>query len=151
LDDASAEDLQLILWDLAQSHHLAESQRFANLIQAELNQALGLKDRGVKQAPFRVLMGAAMPAVLVELGFISNPDEEAKLQNAEYRGKLIDALATAIVRYKALVENTALPANPPNPTAPGTPGATATPSAAGTPSAPPPASPAPKPPGTRKP
>jgi N-acetylmuramoyl-L-alanine amidase len=144
LDDASAEDLQLILWDLAQSQHLAESQRFANLIQAELNQALGLKDRGVKQAPFRVLMGAAMPAVLVELGFISNPDEEAKLQNAEYRGKLIDALATAIVRYKALVENTAAPAA-------ATPAAPGAPAAAGTPSAPPPASPTPKPPGTREP
>jgi len=75
------QDLQMILWDLAQSHHLAESQRFAGLVQAELNQALELKDRGVKQAPFRVLMGAAMPAVLVELGFISNPDEESKLQN----------------------------------------------------------------------
>ena len=70
------EDLQLILWDLAQSHHLAESQRFANLIQGELNQTLQLRDRGVKQAPFRVLRGAAMPAVLVELGFLSNPDEE---------------------------------------------------------------------------
>jgi N-acetylmuramoyl-L-alanine amidase len=93
------QDLQMILWDLAQSHHLAESQRFAGMVQAELNQALDLKDRGVKQAPFRVLMGAAMPAVLVELGFISNPDEEAKLQNPAYRADLIDALVRAIGRY----------------------------------------------------
>jgi N-acetylmuramoyl-L-alanine amidase len=93
------QDLQMILWDLAQSHHLAESQRFASLVQAELNQALELKDRGVKQAPFRVLMGAAMPAVLVELGFISNPDEEAKLQNPAYRAELVEALVRAIGRY----------------------------------------------------
>jgi N-acetylmuramoyl-L-alanine amidase len=93
------QDLQMILWDLAQSHHLAESQRFAGMVQAELNQALELKDRGVKQAPFRVLMGAAMPAVLVELGFISNPDEEAKLQNPAYRADLIEALVRAIGRY----------------------------------------------------
>jgi N-acetylmuramoyl-L-alanine amidase len=93
------QDLQMILWDLAQSHHLAESQRFAGLVQAELNQALELKDRGVKQAPFRVLMGAAMPAVLVELGFISNPDEEAKLQNPAYRADLVEALVRAIARY----------------------------------------------------
>jgi N-acetylmuramoyl-L-alanine amidase len=72
-------DLQLILWDLAQSHHMAESQRFAGLIQEELNEALELRNRGVKQAPFRVLMGAAMPAVLVELGFLSNPREEERL------------------------------------------------------------------------
>ena len=54
-DDGRAEDLELILWDLAQSHHLSESQRFANLIQGELNETLQLRDRGVKQAPFRVL------------------------------------------------------------------------------------------------
>lgn len=93
------QDLQMILWDLAQSHHLAESQRFAGLVQAELNQALELKDRGVKQAPFRVLMGAAMPAVLVELGFISNPDEEAKLQSPAYRAELVEALVRAVGRY----------------------------------------------------
>jgi N-acetylmuramoyl-L-alanine amidase len=94
-----SQDLQMILWDLAQSHHLAESQRFAGLVQAELNQALELKDRGVKQAPFRVLMGAAMPAVLVELGFISNPEEEAKLQNPAYRANLVEALVRAVGRY----------------------------------------------------
>ncbi|HYL04642.1 MAG TPA: N-acetylmuramoyl-L-alanine amidase [Thermoanaerobaculia bacterium] len=93
------QDLQMLLWDLAQSHHLAESQRFAGLVQAELNQALELKDRGVKQAPFRVLMGAAMPAVLVELGFISNPDEESKLQNPAYRANLVEALVRAVGRY----------------------------------------------------
>jgi N-acetylmuramoyl-L-alanine amidase len=104
-DPQAMEDLQLILWDLAQSHHLAESQRFANLVQGELNQTLQLRDRGVKQAPFRVLMGANMPAVLVELGFISNPDEEKKLQSPEYRSGLIAALVRSVQRYKAQVEN----------------------------------------------
>jgi N-acetylmuramoyl-L-alanine amidase len=93
-------DLQLILWDLAQTRHLTESQRFANLVQAELNTALGLRDRGVKQAPFRVLMGAGMPAVLVELGFLSNPEEERRLLASDYRGQLVDALVRAISRYQ---------------------------------------------------
>lgn len=97
-------DLQLILWDLAQSHHLAESQRLARLIQEELNGALGLRDRGVKQAPFKVLMGAAMPAVLVELGFLSNSQEEERLQDPAYRGQLVDALVRAISRYRVLVQ-----------------------------------------------
>jgi len=100
-------DLQLILWDLAQSHYLAESQRLATLIQEELNGALELPDRGVKQAPFRVLMGAAMPAVLVELGFLSNSEEERKLQDAGYRAELIAALVRAVGRYKAEVETRA--------------------------------------------
>lgn len=107
-----AEDLELILWDLAQSHHLAESQRFANMIQGELNQALQLRDRGVKQAPFRVLNGAEMPAVLVEVGFLSNPDEEKKLQDSAYRAQLVEALGRAVARYKAMVENRPDPTQP---------------------------------------
>ncbi|MEE8525169.1 MAG: N-acetylmuramoyl-L-alanine amidase [Thermoanaerobaculia bacterium] len=97
-------DLQLILWDLAQSFHLAESQRFANLVQEELNLSLGLRDRGVKQAPFRVLMGAKMPAVLVELGFLSNPEEEAKLRSPAYVKKLVDSLVRAVIRFKTQME-----------------------------------------------
>ncbi len=94
-------DLQLMLWDLAQSKHLAESQRLATLIQEELNQTLGLRDRGVKQAPFRVLMGAAMPAVLIEFGFLSNPQEEAKLNEPAYRARLVSAVVRAVSRYNA--------------------------------------------------
>jgi N-acetylmuramoyl-L-alanine amidase len=105
-------DLQLILWDLAQTRHLAESQRFATLIQGELNETLQLRDRGVKQAPFRVLNGAEMPAVLVEFGFLSNPDEEKKLQDPAYRGELVEALTRAVGRYKALVETPAREAVP---------------------------------------
>lgn len=97
-------DLQLILWDLAQTYHLAESQRFASLVQEELNLTLGLRDRGVKQAPFRVLMGAMMPAVLVELGFLSNPEEETKLQTSLYRGELADSLVRAVIRFKTQME-----------------------------------------------
>jgi N-acetylmuramoyl-L-alanine amidase len=107
--DPALDDLQLILWDLAQSRHLAESQSFATLVQDELNQALGLRDRGVKQAPFRVLMGAAMPAVLVELGFLSNPEEEAKLVQPAYQQELVDALVRAVARYRAQVERSEAP------------------------------------------
>ena len=139
--EQAMEDLELILWDLSQSHHLGESQRFANIVQGELNQALQLRDRGVKQAPFRVLKGATMPAVLVELGFISNPDEEKKLQDPEYRSALIASLARAVQRYKAMVENR------PDPTVTPAPGATPSPGA------PPAASPtpAPRPGGTGRP
>ncbi|HSM52464.1 MAG TPA: N-acetylmuramoyl-L-alanine amidase [Thermoanaerobaculia bacterium] len=96
--------LQLILWDLAQSQHLAASQRLATLIQEELNLQLDLRDRGVKQAPFRVLMGASMPAVLVELGFLSTPAEEELLSTPAYRAGLADALVRAISRFKGELE-----------------------------------------------
>jgi N-acetylmuramoyl-L-alanine amidase len=137
---AAQQDLELILWDLAQSHHMAESQRFANLIQGELNQTLQLRDRGVKQAPFRVLIGATMPAVLVELGFVSNPDEEKKLQDPAYRDQLVEALTRAIARYKSQVEHTPEPAaGGAQPAAPAIPGTVQAP----TPGQPAPAAPAP--------
>ncbi len=87
---------------MAQTRHLAASQQLGTLIQEELNQALELRDRGVKQAPFTVLTGAAMPAVLVEVGFLSNPEEEKRLQEPAYQGQLVDALVRAIARFGAL-------------------------------------------------
>jgi N-acetylmuramoyl-L-alanine amidase len=107
-------ELQLLLWDLAQSQHLAASQRLATMIQEELNRALDLRDRGVKQAPFRVLMGAAMPAVLVELGFISTKEEEQRLRAPEYRAQLVETLVRAIGRFKLEYETgSAAPAETP--------------------------------------
>jgi len=143
--DPAAQDLELILWDLAQSHHMAESQRFANLIQGELNQTLQLRDRGVKQAPFRVLIGATMPAVLVELGFVSNPDEEKKLQDPAYRDQLVEALTRAIARYKSQVEHT------PEPAAGGAQPGSAAPAPGQVPGQPAPAAPAPAAPAPSRP
>ena len=97
-------DLQLMLWDLAQTSYMTSSQRLAGFVQAELNSTLGLRNRGVKQAPFRVLVGVAMPAVLVEFGFLSNPSEERRLLDADYREALIDSLMRAITRYIAETE-----------------------------------------------
>jgi N-acetylmuramoyl-L-alanine amidase len=102
-------DLQLILWDLAQTRYMTASHNLASLVQDELNSALGLRNRGVKQAPFRVLVGAAMPAVLVELGFISNAEEELLLLDASYRAQLVEALVRAVTRYAATGETTVKP------------------------------------------
>lgn len=98
---AAADDLELVLWDLAQNRHLDESSRLGERIQKGLNELAGTRDRGVRQAPFRVLMGATMPAVLVEVGFISNPEEEALLRTSEYRDRIVSALDGAIRAYLA--------------------------------------------------
>jgi N-acetylmuramoyl-L-alanine amidase len=93
-------DLALILWDMAQAEHLEESSALASRIQEELAQATGSTSRGVKQAPFRVLVGAAMPAVLVEVAFISNSDEEKLLASEAYQGKIVSALVRGVGRYQ---------------------------------------------------
>jgi N-acetylmuramoyl-L-alanine amidase len=98
LGDVSA-GLDLVLWDLAQGQYLEESSRLAEAIQKQLNEALSVRDRGIKQAPFRVLMGATMPAVLVEVGFISNPAEEKSLKDGEYREKIAQAVSRAVLVF----------------------------------------------------
>jgi N-acetylmuramoyl-L-alanine amidase len=92
-------DLDFILWDLAQTAHLKESSDLAEATQEELNVLSGTENRGVKQAPFRVLVGAAMPAVLVETAFISNAEEEKKLGSPAFQQSVADAVARAISRF----------------------------------------------------
>jgi N-acetylmuramoyl-L-alanine amidase len=94
-------DLELILWDLAQNSFLVESSKLAEAIQSELNAATGVRDRGVRQAPFRVLMGATMPAILIEAGFISNPEEEARFKDDAYKDKVVEAIARAVASITA--------------------------------------------------
>ncbi len=98
-EDEFGSDLDLLLWDLAQSEHVDDSFRVARYIQEELNILAGIRNRGVKQAPLKVLKGAAMPAVLIEVAFISNPSEERKLKSYEFKTKVVTALGRAIKRY----------------------------------------------------
>jgi len=95
----TASDLALILWDMAQAEHLEESSALATRINEELAEVTGSQGRGIKQAPFRVLVGAGMPAVLVEIAFISNTEEERLLKSDEYQNKVTAALARGIARY----------------------------------------------------
>jgi N-acetylmuramoyl-L-alanine amidase len=98
---AANSDVKFILWDLAQQEYLQESSRFATDIQEEMNLLAGITNRGVKQAPFKVLVGATMPAALVEVAFITNPDEEAKLKDEKFTTSVVDAITRAVVKYKA--------------------------------------------------
>jgi len=102
---ASGSDLKFILWDLAQQEYINESSKFAQDIQEEMNKATGVQNRGVKQAPFKVLVGATMPAALVEVAFISNPDEESKLKNEDFQNTMVDAITRAVERYKTEYES----------------------------------------------
>jgi N-acetylmuramoyl-L-alanine amidase len=95
-DEERQSTLELILWDLAQAEVLNESSELALAVQKRLNVRLGLRDRGVKQAPFVVLTGATMPAILVEVGFLSNSSEASRLSNADHLQQLAEAIARGI-------------------------------------------------------
>jgi N-acetylmuramoyl-L-alanine amidase len=97
---AVEDDLKLILWDMAQTEFLTESSQLAETIQQELNSTLSISNRGIKQAPFRVLTGATMPAVLIEVGFINNPDEEKLMTNGDYQLKIATAIFRSIQKFQ---------------------------------------------------
>jgi N-acetylmuramoyl-L-alanine amidase len=92
--------LKSILWDLAQSEFQQESSFLAETVQDSMTRSLQLVNRGVKQAGFYVLGGAAMPAILVEIGFLTNPKEEKKLATPEHRAAAARAIFTGLAEYK---------------------------------------------------
>jgi N-acetylmuramoyl-L-alanine amidase len=100
----SISDLQDLTQKIALHEKLDESREFANRIQASLftftsRNVAGEKNRGVKKAPFVVLIGANMPSVLAEIGFLTNAREEGLLRKPDYRQKLADALYRGLSRY----------------------------------------------------
>lgn len=98
--DVTRDDpLGFIMRDMAQNEHLRESGRLAELLQAGMKQVHPGPSRGVKQAGFRVLVTAFMPAVLVELGFGSNRLESAYMTDPAKQRELASTLADAVVRY----------------------------------------------------
>lgn len=96
---ASDNELKMILWDMAQNEYIKASAKLADFIQYELNILMHTRNRGVKQAPFRVLMRAAMPAILVEIAFVSNYSEEKKLKDDAFLGQVAVSLYTGISKY----------------------------------------------------
>jgi len=92
--------LEAILWDMAQTAYLKQSSELASMVQSRLVSELKGKDRGVRQAPLAVLMGAKMPAVLVEVGYITNPEQEVKLNRASHQDQIAEALYKAIDDYQ---------------------------------------------------
>ncbi|MCI0470852.1 MAG: N-acetylmuramoyl-L-alanine amidase [Candidatus Aminicenantes bacterium] len=96
---AEDDELKMILWNMAQTEYIKESSKLAEFIQNELNVLLHTTNRGVKQAPFRVLMRAAMPAVLIEIAFLSNPAEEKKLKDDSFLDDVSLAIYNGITRF----------------------------------------------------
>jgi len=93
------DEVSFILYDLAQSSFLEESNSFAEHVQSSAEKLLPISSRGVKQAGFYVLRGAFMPAILIECAFVSNPDEEKLLKQESFRKKLAYSIYCGIKDY----------------------------------------------------
>jgi len=99
--------IDLILWETAQLRHLEQSATLASLIEGALRAKVEMSPSPVQQAPFRVLVGANMPAVLVEIGYLSHPDEEKALASAAHQDTIALALFDAISAFRARLERPA--------------------------------------------
>jgi N-acetylmuramoyl-L-alanine amidase len=102
--DTSIHDLQDLVKKIALKEKIEESREFAvtvdkALYTGEAVKNSGLKDRGVKKAPFVVLIGANMPSILAEISFVSNPSDERKLRTPEYRQRIAESLYRGVSRY----------------------------------------------------
>lgn len=102
-DPNSSESIMLL--SLTQKAKIDNSTILANLIQDQLENRVGLRSRGVKQAPFQVLWNTTMPSVLIETGFMTNPNEEKKLNNKTHRVYIASAIFRAIRDYKKYLES----------------------------------------------
>ncbi len=102
LGTSQEDDIKMILWDMAQAAFLRQSSQLAEIIQSELNVLLKTRNRGIQQAPFKVLAGVACPAVLVEVAFLSNPQEEKLLTSGDFQTRVAEAIYRGLARYLKL-------------------------------------------------
>jgi N-acetylmuramoyl-L-alanine amidase len=93
-----------IIFSLMQNTYLKQSTEFATLIQDQFRSRVGRKDRGVRQAGFQVLWRTTMPSVLVELGFVTNPEEEKFLLSEQGQDYLASAIYRAFRDYKQMID-----------------------------------------------
>ena len=95
----SIQALDKLVADILKESKSSESRSLAEFIQEQLVVATGARNRGVKHAPFVVLIGTKVPSVLIEIGFLSNSTEGRKLVNKAYQRKIVRAIADGIERY----------------------------------------------------
>jgi len=101
VSEKSIHELQDLVKKIALKEKIEESREFAADVQQSLwtTAGKGTRNRGVKKAPFIVLIGANMPSILAEISFLSNPGDEQKLETPEYRQRIAEALYRGVAKY----------------------------------------------------
>ena len=95
-----ARDIELVLWDLAQTRHLDRSAAFAEVLERQLRDRVPLAAQAVDRAALRVLESANMPAVLIEVGYLTNPEQATLLTTDAFQNALVQSLFDAVVKFR---------------------------------------------------
>ena len=93
-------DIEVIPWEMAQARYIDQSAALAQAVEGSFRERVPLSARALQQAPFRVLVGANMPAVLIEMGFLTNAEQERQLNSSTFQDTIVQALVDAIVRFR---------------------------------------------------
>ncbi|MGB9205091.1 MAG: N-acetylmuramoyl-L-alanine amidase [Terriglobales bacterium] len=104
VSEKSIHELQDLVKKIALKEKIEESREFAGDVQESLYGGLalhnaGIRNRGIKKAPFIVLIGANMPSILAEISFVSNPTDERKLETSEHRQRIAESLYRGVSKY----------------------------------------------------
>ena len=93
-------DIELVRWDLAQTRHVDQSNAFAALIEQQFNGRIPLASHPTTAAPLRVLQSANMPAVLIEMGYLTNPGQEKLLASDAFQNAVVQSVYEAVIRFR---------------------------------------------------
>ena len=96
--------IDVIRWDLAQARHVDASAAFGSMIEEDLRTQVRMSTRPRHAAPLRVLTSVNMPAALIEMGYLTNSDEERSLRSDDYQASLAQAIYNAVVRFRGYLE-----------------------------------------------
>jgi N-acetylmuramoyl-L-alanine amidase len=99
-------EIEITPWEMAQASHIEQSATFARAVEAALRDRVPMSPRALQQAPLRVLVGANMPAILVEMGFLTNPQQEKQLAGEAQQNTIVQALVDGILRYRSATQGT---------------------------------------------
>jgi len=96
--------IDVIRWDLAQARHVSQSEMFAGMLEEDLRAHVTMGPRPLQEGPLRVLMGADMPAALVEMAYLTNPDEEKAAKTEAFQNSLAQGIYDAVLRFRSYLE-----------------------------------------------
>jgi N-acetylmuramoyl-L-alanine amidase len=101
--------IDVVPWDLAQARHVDASAMLAQVLEQELRQRVPMGQRAIQQAPLRLLSAANMPAVLVEMAYLTNSEQAKAAAGDEFKNAVAQSLYNAIVRFRGYLEETSAP------------------------------------------
>ncbi|CAN5869872.1 hypothetical protein BH24ACI5_BH24ACI5_25180 [soil metagenome] len=93
-------NIEVVPWRFAQAQHIERSATFARTVEAALRGRVTMSPRGLQQGPLRVLVGANMPAILIEMGYLTNPAQAGQLASDTYQNAVVQSIVDAVIQFR---------------------------------------------------